>query len=221
MASTPPPAAAENTAAARSGPGQAGALAAVVGAYARACLSAVRPERDWFRQAVTQLEAAGDRIVQTEHTSTAGGTWLVLDWRTGQNLASICGGHDAYDAAWQDGWTDVCWIGRWIEGLATDGQPAPDWPAALPSPPDVAQITASPPPPLALSGLPASLRARLEEAIDAWAVAAGVTKGRVAEVALLCGWTEDQVLACTGSYLTMTGEQYMRSGEAAEGWTDG
>jgi hypothetical protein len=199
--------------------GRTGILAALIGAgqvaaYVRACLVAARPERDWFRQAVTRLEAAGQRIVQTEEPGKEGGTWLVLDWRTGQILARIRGGQDAYEAAWQGGWTDVCWIGRWMEDFATDGTPALNWPEALPPPPDIAKLTAGPPP-LSLPGLPASLRIQLEDTIDAWA--ADVTNGRVAEVAQLTGWTEGQVLACTGSYLTMTGEQYMRAGAAGEG----
>jgi len=198
---------------------QTGGLAGLIGAgqlaaYVRACLAAARPERDWFRQASAKLEAAGQRIVQTEEPVTAGGTWLVRDWRTGRILARIGGGQNDYEAAWQDGWTDVCWIGRWLEDLATDGTPAPDWPEALPPPPAAAALTAAPPP-LALPGLPASLRILLEDTIDAWA--ADVTKGRVAEVAQLTGWTEAQVLACTGSYLTMPGEQYMRAGVAGPG----
>lgn len=94
------------------------------------------------------------------------------------------------------------------------GHPAPDWSEALPQPPDVVAL-AAPPPPLALPGLPASLQILLEDTIGAWA--ADVTKGRVAEVAQLTGWTEEQVLACTGSYLTMPGEHYMRPGVAGKG----
>lgn len=201
--------------------GQMSVLAGLIGAeqvaaYVRVCLAAARPERDWFRQAVAKLEAASERIVQSEQPGKDGGTWLVLDWQTGQTLASIEGGQDAYDAAWQDGWTDVSWIGRWLEDLATDGTPALNWPEALPPPPDVAQLTAAPPP-LALPGLPASLRVQLEEIIDTWAVTVGGTEGRAAEVAQLTGWTEGQVLACAGSYLAMTGEQFMRIGAEGQG----
>lgn len=209
----------QGVAAAQLDPALMGLLAGLIGAgqlaaYTRACLVAVRPERDWFRQAVAKLEAAGERVVQTEQPERDGCAFLVLDWRTGRVLASIGGGQDAYEAAWQDGWTDVSWIGLWLEDLATDGTLAPNWPEALPPPPDIAVLTPAPPP-LALPGLPASLRARLEEAIDAWATSP--TQGRAAEVAELTGWTEDQVLACTGSYLTMTGEQYMSAGAAGNG----
>jgi hypothetical protein len=100
----------------------------------------------------------------------------------------------------------VCWIGAWLEDVADDGLPGPDWPEILPPPP-----TRNPPPPLALP-LPCSLADLLEEAVETWAVAAGVTVGRAAEVAELTGWTEDEVLACTASWLTITGEQYMRLG---------
>ena len=213
------PGAARGLATARLDAGQMGIVAGLVGAeqiavYARACLAAVRPERDWYRLAFAKLEAAGEQIVQTEQPSRDGGAWLVLDWRTGRVLARIEGGQDAYEAAWQGSWTDVSWVGSWLEDLTTDGTPAPDWPEALPPPPDVAELTAAPPP-LALPGLPAGLRVRLEEAIDAWVTAAASTEGRTAEVARLTGWTEDQVLACTGSYIAMTGEQYMHVASAA------
>jgi hypothetical protein len=197
---------------------QVGVLAGLVGtgqiaAHARACLIAVRPERDWFRQAVAKLEAAGERIVQTEQPGRNGDAWVVLDWRTGQELARIGGGQDAYDAAWRDHWTDVAWIGSWLEDLAADGSPAAEWPEALPPPPGIAELTATTPP-LDLPGLPASLRTRLEDAIEEWTVLAGVVEGRVSAVARLTGWTEDQVLACAASYLNMTGERFMALGAA-------
>lgn len=103
-----------------------------VAAYARGCLSAARANRDWFREAVARLEAAGERIVQTEQPGKDGGAWGVLDWRTGATLATITGGQDDYDAAWRDGWTDVSWIGSWLDDLADDGQPGPGWPEILP-----------------------------------------------------------------------------------------
>jgi hypothetical protein len=175
-----------------------------VAVYARSCLAAARYDRDWFRAAVARLEAVGERIVQTEQPLKDGGACAVLDWRTGGTLATITGGHEA---AWHEGWTDVCWIGAWLEDLADDGRPAPDWPEILPPPPPSPE-----PSPLALP-LPHSLTGRLEEAIEAWAVAAGVTGGRAAEVAELTGWTEDEVLACTASWLTITGERYMHLGD--------
>jgi hypothetical protein len=178
-----------------------------VAAYARGCLAAARYDRDWFREAVAKLESAGARIVQTEQPATDGDAWAVLDWRTGRALATVTGGQDDYEAAWSEGWTDVCWIGAWLEDLADDGRPAPNWPEILPPPPPKPDL----PPPLALP-LPSSLAGRLEEAIEAWAVAAGVTAGRAAEVAELTGWTVDEVLACTASWLTITGERYMRLG---------
>ncbi len=183
-----------------------------VAAYARGCLAVARYDRDWMREAITRLEAAGQRIVLTEQPATDGGAWVVLDWRTGETLATITGGQDDYEAAWRPGWTDVCWIGAWLEDLAEDGRPGSDWPEILPPP------TAAPaePPPLALP-LPDSLLDLLEETIEAWAVAAGVADGRTAEVAELTGWTEDGVLACTASWLTITGEQYMRLGDTARG----
>ena len=182
-----------------------------VAAYARGCLAVARWERDWMRDAVTRLEAAGQRIVLTEQPATDGGPWVVLDWRTGETLATITGGQDDYEAAWCPGWTDACWIGAWLEDLAEDGQPGPDWPEILPPPPPPAE-----PPPLALP-IPDSLLDVLEETIEAWAVAAGVAAGRTAEVAELTGWTEDQVLACTASWLAITGDQYMRLGDAGPG----
>ena len=42
-----------------------------------------------------------------------------------------------------------------------------------------------------------------------------------AEVAALTGWTEDQVLACNASWLTITGEQYMRLGGSETTSPDG
>ena len=94
-----------------------------VAAYVRNWLTAARWDRDWFRAAVLRLEAAGDRIVQTEQPATDGSAWKVLDWHTGTPVATITGGQDDYDAAWQDGWTDVAWIGTWTESLAADGRP--------------------------------------------------------------------------------------------------
>jgi hypothetical protein len=185
-----------------------------VGAYARRCLAAARAERDWFRQAVANLEAAGNRIVQTQQPDRDGGPQTVLDWRTGKTLATLSGGQDSsagWSAGWSGGWTDVCWIGAWLEDLADDGRPAADWPGILPPPPAPGR-----PLPLALA-LPGSLAGRLEEAIEVWAVAAGITKGRAAEVAELTGWTEKQVLTCTASWLSMTGEDYMRLGTPANG----
>ena len=184
------------------------AAGSFIAAYARGCLTAARADRDWFRKAVACLEAAGERIVQTEQPGRAGGPWVVVDWRTGATLATSSGGHDDCAAAWRDGWTDVCWIGGRLEDLAEEGRPGPDWPGILPPPP-----APDPPAPLALP-LPSSLSAQLEEVIEAWAVAAGVTRGRAAEVAALTGWTQDEVLACTASWLTVTGEQYMRLGDA-------
>lgn len=182
-----------------------------VAAYARGCLTAARYDRDWMREAVTRLEAAGQRIVLTEQPSAPGVPWTVLDWRGGETLATITGGQDDYEAAWPPGWTDVCWIGAWLENLADDGKPGADWPEILPPPP-----AATEPPPLDLP-LPDSLADRLEELVEGWAVAAEVTAGRAAEVAELTGWTEDQVLACTASWLAITGEQYMRLGDTAPG----
>lgn len=184
-------------------PDVAGSLLA---AYARGCLTAARADRDWFREAVARLEAVGQRIVQTGQPGRAGSPRVVLDWRTGATLATTNGGQDDYGAAWPDDWTDVCWIGGWLEDLAGDGRPGPDWPGILPPPP-----APDPPAPLALP-LPGSLAAVLEEAIEAWAVAAGVSRGRAADVAALTGWAQDQVLACTESWLTITGDQYMRLG---------
>jgi hypothetical protein len=66
--------------------------------------------------------------------------------------------------------------------------------------------------PLALP-LPASLAGRLEETIEAWTAEAAVTPGRAAEVADLTGWSREQVLACIASWLTVTGEEYMRLGD--------
>jgi hypothetical protein len=63
-----------------------------VAAYARECLASARADRDWFREAVSRLEAAGDRIVQTEQPGKDGDAWAVLDWRTGATLATITGG---------------------------------------------------------------------------------------------------------------------------------
>jgi hypothetical protein len=183
-----------------------------VAAYARGCLAVARYDRDWMRDAVTRLEASGERIVLTEQPATDGGPWTVLDWRTGVTLAAITGGQDDYEAAWRPGWTDVCRIGAWLEGLDEDGQPGTDWPEILPPPPPAAPEPA----PLALL-LPDSLADRLEEAIEAWAVAAGVVSGRAAQVAELTGWTEDKVLACTASWLAITGDQYMRLGDAGPG----
>jgi hypothetical protein len=219
VTSTAPPGTVEDPAAAPPRTAQMNDLTAAIGAYARACLTAVRGERDWFRRAIRQLEAAGEQIVQTEQPGKAGDPWLVLNWRTGQTLAHITGGQDAYDEAWQDGWTDVSWIGRWIDDLATNGCSPLDWPAALPPPPELAELAAAPPQ-INLPGLPPSLRATLEQAIEFWSVAASVTEGRAAEVARLTGWTEDQVLACTASYLTMTGDRYMRIGDTG-GQADG
>jgi hypothetical protein len=182
-----------------------------VAAYARGCLAAARADRDWFRQAVSMLEVAGERIVQTEQPGKEGGTWAILDWRTGATLATIAGGQDEYEAAWRRDWTDVCWIGAWLEDVAGDDRPGPPWPEVLPPPP-----ARDPPPPLTLP-LPGSLADLLEEAVEAWAVAAGVTAGRAAEAAELTGWTEDEVLACTASWLTITGERYMRLGATRKG----
>src|SRR5215467_9624629 len=97
-------------------------VAGPVAAYARGCLAAARCERDWMREAVARLEADGQRIVLTEQPATIGGAWMVLDWRTGETLATITGGQDDYEAAWSPGWTDVCWIDAWLEDLAEDGQ---------------------------------------------------------------------------------------------------
>lgn len=190
--------------------------AAAVAAYARRCLAAARADRDWFREAVARLEAAGERIVQTEQPDTDGSPWAVLDWRTGATLATITGGQEDYEAAWRPGWTDVCWIGAWLDDLTNDGRPAPDWPKILPPPPSVPDT----PPPLALP-LPASLADQLEEPIETWTLAAAIIDGRAAEVAALTGWTEDQVLACTASWLTITGEQYMRLGDTGEDLPNG
>jgi len=198
----------DHTAAPPGAAGPAGGAQAAIAAYARACLASVRPERDWFRAAVTKLEAAGERIVQTEQPAGDATWWRVLDWRTGERLAEVAGGHDDYDAAWQPGWTDTAWIGSWIERLATDGTPAPDWPDALPPPPDPADLTGRPRGRLDLE--PASLAALLEDTIETWAL--DPYAGRTAEVAELAGWTQDQVLACAGSYLTMTGEKFMALG---------
>lgn len=41
--------------------------------------------------------------------------------------------------------------------------------------------------------------------------------GRAGQVAELTGWTEDRVLACTASWLAITGDQYMRLGDAGPG----
>ena len=185
--------------------------AAAVAAYARGCLIVARYDRDWMREAVTRLEASGERIVLTEQPATDGGPWTVLDWRTGATLATITGGQDDYEAAWRPGWTDVCWIGVWLEDL-DEGQSGPGWPEILPPPPPAAPE----PPSLALL-LPDSLADRLEEATEAWAVAASIVSGRAAEVAGLTGWTEDAVLACTASWLAITGDQYMRLGDARPG----
>ena len=185
--------------------------AAAIAAYARGCLVVARYDRDWMREAVTRLEASGERIVLTGQPATDGGPRPVLDWRTGATLATITDGQDDSEAAWHPGWTDVCWIGAWLEDLGEDGQPGPDWPEILPPPP------AAPEPPSLALLLPDSLAERLEEAIEAWAVAAGVVSGRTAEVAELTGWTEDAVLACTASWLAITGDQYMRLGDAAPG----
>jgi hypothetical protein len=182
-----------------------------VAAYARGCLTAARYDRDWFRDAVAKLEAAGGRIVQTEQPSKEGGLLAVLDWRTGATLATITGGQDDYDAAWRAEWTDVAWIGAWLEDLADDGQPTADWPEILPPPPPVPDR----PSPLALP-LPGSLAAQLEETVETWVVDAGVTPGRAAEVAELTGWTQDEVLACTASWLAITGEQYMHIGDTGK-----
>ncbi len=186
----------------------AGGAQAAIAAYARASLASVRPERDWFRAAVTKLEAAGQRIVQTQHPAGDAAWWRVLDWRTGERLAEVAGGQDDYEASWQPGWTDTDLIGSWIEHLATDGTPGADWPDALPPPPDVADLTGRPRDRLDLE--PASLAALLEDAIETWAL--DPHGGRTAEVAELTGWTQDQVLACAGSYLTMTGEKFMALG---------
>jgi hypothetical protein len=185
--------------------------AAAVAAYARGCLAVARYDRDWMRQAVTRLEAAGQRIVLTETPAAPGGPWTVLDWRTGETLATITGGQDDDEAARRPGWTDVCWIGACLEDLAEDGKPGPDWPEILPPPPAPRE-----PPPLDLP-LPDSLADRLEEAVEAWAVAAAIVSGRATEVAELTGWAEDAVLACTASWLAITGDQYMRLGDAGPG----
>jgi hypothetical protein len=182
--------------------------AATVAAYARGCLTAARWDRDWFRAAVAMLEAAGERIVQTEQPAKDGGPWTVLDWRTGSTLATITGGQDHYDATWPEDWTDVAWIGAWVEDLTDNGRPAADWPAILPPPPPISD----PPTPLDLP-LPRSLAGRLEETIEDWALQAGVIPDRATEVAELTGWPEDQVLACTASWLTVPGERYMRLGD--------
>jgi hypothetical protein len=52
-----------------------------------------------------------------------------------ETLAAITGGHDDYEAARRDGWTDMCWIGAWMEELGDGGQPSPDWPETPPPPP--------------------------------------------------------------------------------------
>ena len=145
----------------------------------------------------------------TEQPGKDGGPWAVLDWRTGAILATIIGGQKDYETTWRGGWTDVSWIGAWLEDLADGSRTAADWPEALPPPPPAPDAPA----PLALP-LPGSLAALLEETIETWTVAAGVTPGRAAEVAQLTGWTEDQVLACNASWLSFTGDQYMRLGEA-------
>jgi hypothetical protein len=179
-------------------------------AYARGCLAAARADRDWFRAAVSRLEAAGERIVQTGQPGHDGGARAILDWRTGATLATVTGGQEDDEAVWREGWTDVCWIGAWLEDVADDGLPGPDWPEILPPPP-----SRNPPPPLALP-LPGSLADLLEDAVETWAVDADVSAGRVAEVAKLAGWSTDEVLACTASWLTITGERYMRLGATRE-----
>jgi hypothetical protein len=182
--------------------------ARAVAAYARSCLAADRWDRDWFRAAVTSLEAAGERIVKTEEPAAGGSEWTVLDWRTGEVLATIRGGQGDVEAAWQAGWTDVAWIGRWLEDFASGGETGPDWPEILPLPPPAPD----PPGPLALS-LPGSLADRLEETIETWASEASIIPDRTAAVADLTGWTIGAVLACTASWLAVPGDEYMRLGE--------
>ena len=179
--------------------------------YARACLTAARHDRDWYRAAVRQLEAAGQRIMCTREPDGEGGPWRITDWRTGQ-IVKVGHGTDAYDAAWDhDGWTDAERIGTWMEDFAERGGPHPDWPDGLPVP----ELPGDDNPPRLALGLPDSLTLLLGEAIDAWACAAGsgagTLHGRAHEVARLTGWSEDRVLACTASWLTLTGDRHMPS----------
>ena len=137
--------------------------------------------------------------------------WRITDWRTGQ-IVKVGHGTDAYDAAWDhDGWTDAERIGTWMEDFAERGGPHPDWPDGLPVP----ELPGDDNPPRLALGLPDSLTLLLGEAIDAWACAAGsgagTLHGRAHEVARLTGWSEDRVLACTASWLTLTGDRHMPS----------
>ena len=189
-----------------------GPAAGTVAAYARDCLTAARPDRDWFRACVTALEAAGDQIMISRQPDRDM-SWRITDWRTGE-VAAVAGNQPDYDAAWRPGWTDVEWIGSWLEDFAERGEPAQNWPGILPVPDPPGDDN---PPRLGL-GLPPSLLMLLEETIDAWALAAGTSDGalhgRAAQVAELTGWSEDRVLACTASWLALPGDRYMAVGDA-------
>jgi hypothetical protein len=77
-------------------------------AYARGCLAAARYDRDWFREAVAKLEAAGERVVHPNSPPKTAGRGRCWTGATGATLATITGGHGDYEAAWRAGWTDVC-----------------------------------------------------------------------------------------------------------------
>jgi hypothetical protein len=184
------------------------ARAAVAG-YLRGYLTAIRAERDWIRAAVTRWEQAGRRVVDG---STGRGGWRLADWRTGTPLAQGHGGQDSLDAyTEQHGWADVNWLAHHADAAA-DGD-TDEWPPDLPPPPPPAG-TLETSPALAIPGLPDSLTWRWRSILDEWATSPAEEPERTAEVAALTGWTVDQVRACTASYVTTPGDEFMRLGEA-------
>jgi hypothetical protein len=168
--------------------------------YARSVLAALRRDRDWYRSAARRIEDDGGRICRTEWDGTA---WTVFDWRTGTVLASGAG-HDAYDAAWDPGWTDTGWVDRLLEDWQDRRRDAASWPDGIPMPPP-----AAPEPSLYLPGVPPPLAALLAEVVSCWACQYDPDDpGHTADVAALTGLTARQVAACAASHYQLDGATF-------------
>lgn len=189
---------------------QPAGTAPAAAAYLRAYLTACRAERDWIRAAVRSLESRGLLVVSGGVHADPGTRWTITDWRTCRVLAHGLGGQQELERAHHDDWADINWAGLWLD-RALSGDPSlrpGDWPEYLPP----AASTADPEYP-GLPGLPDSLASRWLGIAEDWATNS-TDPGRPSEVAALAGWTADQVRACTASYVTTPGNEFMRLGEA-------